>query len=105
MEQLFNQSRQENSVLAVALEGARELNAKLQSNSDQSTREIALHINQSHNQETAADDLRGEIASLKQHINQSEETIYTLEVTLRKLREEQFEKEILQVPHSLIISR
>ena len=81
----------------VALDGAKELNAKLQSNADQSTREIVMHINQSQVQEAQADELRSEGVILKQRIQQLEETIYTLEATMRKLREEQFEKEIIQV--------
>jgi len=101
LEELIIQVRQENAVLTVAVEGARELNAKLQSNADQSTREIALHINQSQNQESMSDDLRNQIHLEKQKNLDFEETIYTLENTLRQLREQHFQNDIMQVTFSL----
>lgn len=97
MEQMLTETRVENSSLATALDGARELNAKLQSHADQSTREIALHIDQSHNQEEMAEALRQELVVLKQQILKSEDTIGTLEHALKKLREEHFEKDMIQV--------
>ena len=97
LEEYLSRSRQEMSALTAALDGARELNSKLQSTADQSTREIALQINQSQKQETASEELRQEIGQLLNRLNQSEEAIFTLESAIRKLREENFEKEVLQV--------
>ena len=97
MELMLSESRAENSSLATALDGARELNAKLQSHADQSTREIALHIDQSHNQEEMAEELRQEVVLLKQKVLKSEDTVGTLEHALKKLREEHFEKDMIQV--------
>jgi len=94
LEEILAHKSEECTALQSALEGARELNAKLQSTSDNTTREIALHLEHITEKEAVSEDLRETIAGLKRQLGSAEDTVRTLEQTIRTIREQQYTSEL-----------
>ncbi|CBY08408.1 unnamed protein product [Oikopleura dioica] len=94
LEEILTHKTEECTALQSALEGARDLNAKLQSTSDNTTREIALHLEHITEKESVSEDLRETIAGLKRQLGSAEDTVCTLEQTIRTLRGQQYSCEL-----------
>jgi chromosome segregation ATPase len=93
-EEMLSESRNESSMLNTALDGARTLNAQLQNNADSASREISLQVNDTLNKERICDDLRNEIGQIQIQLKETQNQVYLLEATIRKLREDLFEAEM-----------
>ena len=84
-------------MLNTALDGARALNAQLQNNADSASREISLQVNDSINKDRMCEDLRAEIGQIRLELKETQNQVYLLEATIRKLREDLFEGEMREV--------
>jgi len=96
-EQLLEETQNENAMLNSALDGARTLNSQLQTSADQATRDITHHVNDSLNRERMCEELRADLCQIKNEQKETQNQVYLLEATIRKLREDNFEAEMVQV--------
>merc|ERR1711892_1350924 len=96
-EQILGEKQAELDGLSVALEGAQSLAVQLQTSSDQQTRELSQHMNESIHREREKEEMRLEIDQVRREQRESRNEVYMLEATIQKLREEHFEAELVEV--------